>query len=113
MVHAVVGIGRSDLAGADAAQLVGTADALEIDVVEIRARRIRQSADARYVVTIRDANAGKAAFERIGRKYSTAVAVGYIVQQIVLAQRIEKRYQVRTRQDRRFARLIVIEARGI
>ena len=39
MVDAVVGVGRSDLAGADAAQLIGTADALEIDVIEVRARR--------------------------------------------------------------------------
>src|SRR5580658_11094337 len=88
IVNAVVGVGRGHGAGADPGQLVGPAHSFEIDVIEIIAGRGGQRLEVGNVVAVGQPQTGEAALQRIRYEDRAAVAVLYIVQQVLRAQRI-------------------------
>src|ERR1017187_6185232 len=68
MVDGVEGIRRDDVAGVDAAELVGPVNATEINVLEIVLSGGGLGDDVRDVVTVSHAHAGEAALDGVDRK---------------------------------------------
>ena len=75
VIHRVVGIRRRDVAGLDSAERVRSADAAEIDVLEVALAASVVRRDVGNVVPVRDADARETALQRVARRDRKAVAV--------------------------------------
>src|SRR5579859_1037960 len=109
MVHRVVAVRRRDRAGFDADERVRSVDALEIDVGKVLSRGARAGHDAGIVEAVRDAHARETTAQHFAGGSVEAVAVLYVIQLVLGAQRLVEGNEILAGENGSFAGLIEIE----
>ena len=110
VVDRVVEVGRRDLAGDDAVQRVGTGHALVVEVGEQIRGGLAEGDHARAPEAVGQAQARETAAQRIAQEGREARRSLPVVEDVVLAELVEERDQVRAGEDRGLASLVEAEA---